>query len=329
LFYKGKIKQWRLFPEQEKSVSDEDFFFGQDVYEEVSRRIGIPADDLQALMWFYEKGIWEDNGWTNTVGAEKSSFDKEAGKLDMDRFQAGVTTFTDTANYDPAVQESERSKLKETIAKLPGLVASRVTHSDGLYGSVVEPTLDVEFSVKRDKDGGSTGIQSVVRDLLGIASNQKYRQNDVFVSQVVDDTHPNARPMVEVGFKSPASAAEIDQVIQTFQAQGIDGFTVAKDQRGNVIGIRAQYIPEISARYDTPDHLDPAKFLANARVWMNNAKASLIEAASIDNISYKEQGFVSTTVYGTEEYGTATPNDIGRASRANELGRRLSILQGK
>jgi hypothetical protein len=40
-------------------------------------------------------------------------------------------------------------------------------------------------------------------------------------------------------------------------------------------------------------------------------------------------GNVSTTVYGTEEHATAAAKDIGRASRANELGRRLSILKSE
>jgi hypothetical protein len=327
LLYQGKMKKWRILPEQEKGVDDVDFSFGQDVFNDVAEKLGMNADDLQALMWFHEKGIWAENNWTNTVGGKKSSFDEEANKLSLDRYQAGITTFTDSTRFDPSLQDAERKRIQTSIAALDGLVASRVTHSNGLYGDVVEPSFDVEFSIKRNNDGTSKSVSTVIDQLIDIAKNQSHRQMDTFVSQVVDDTHPNARPMVEIGFKSPASKADIDAVTNAFKNLGIDGFTVAKDQRGNVIGIRSQYIPEISARYDTPDHLVAEKFLENADKWMNNAESALIEAKKINNVSYTEQGHVSTTVYGTEEYDTATPTDISRTLRETELGRRKEILE--
>jgi hypothetical protein len=327
LLYQGKVKKWRILPEQEKGVDDVDFSFGQDVFNDVAEKLGMNADDLQALMWFHEKGIWAKNNWTNTVGGKKSSFDEEANKLSLDRYQAGITTFTDSTRFDPSLQDAERKRIQTSIAALDGLVASRVTHSNGLYGDVVEPSFDVEFSIKRNKDGTSKSVSTVIDQLIDIAKNQSHRQMDTFVSQVVDDTHPNARPMVEIGFKSPASKADIDAVTGVFKNLGIDGFTVAKDQRGNVIGIRAQYIPEISARYDTPDHLVAEKFLENADKWMDSAESALIEAKKISNVSYTEPGHVSTTVYGTEEYDTATPTDISRTLRETELGRRKAILE--
>ena len=38
----------------------------------------MSPDDLQALMWFKEKAVWDDNGWTKGAGALKSSFDEAA-----------------------------------------------------------------------------------------------------------------------------------------------------------------------------------------------------------------------------------------------------------
>jgi hypothetical protein len=60
---------------------------------------------------------------------------------------------------------------------------------------------------------------------------------------------------------------------------------------------------------------------------MDNAESALIETGKISNVSYTEPGHVSTTVYGTEEYDTATPTDISRTLRETELGRRKAILE--
>jgi len=327
LLYEGANKKWRLLPEQESGVTDPDFFFAQDVYDVVGKRLGMNSDDLQALMWFMEKDVWEKNGWTSTVGAEKSSFDKEAGKLALDRYQAGVTTFTNPEQYKPEIQEQERIALRKSIAQIPGMTSSRVTLSDGLYGDYLEPSLDVEFSVQRNKDGTSQNISDQVSEILRIASEQGRKQNDVFVSKLVDANHPNARPMVEIGFKKAASQEDVQAVVQAFRSNGIDGFTIAKDSRGNVIGIRSQYIPEISARFDTIDHIDQAKFIGFADQWISNVKKSLSAVEQIENVSYKNPGWVSTTVYGIEEYSTAKPKDNGRTSLGEELDRRRSVLK--
>ena len=60
-----------------------DFFFGQTVFEKAAARLrerggefaDIMPDDLQALIWFHEKGVWDKKGWTKTIGAEMSSFE--------------------------------------------------------------------------------------------------------------------------------------------------------------------------------------------------------------------------------------------------------------
>ena len=323
LLYQGKAKRWRILPEQEQGVADVDFFFGQKVYDEVGRRMGIPTDDLQALQWFNEKDIWETNDWTDKTGAEKSSFDKEAGKLNVDRYQIGLTTFQDEAGFDPAVQRAELVAFRDSVRAQEGLEAARVTESEGLYGNVIEPTFDAEFSVSR-KGEVSPSIEPIIRQAIDTANRNK--QNDVFISAVVDETHPNARPMVEVGFKSAANRAEIDAVTAVFRGAGIDGFTVARNERGDVLGIRAQYVPEISARYDTPDHLDPVKFGQNAATWAANARKAIANISGQDNVSYRKEGYVSTNVYGIEEYGSVKPADILRSNARTELGRRRAIL---
>jgi hypothetical protein len=334
LLYENKVKRWRILPEQEQAVSSSynkagemtgDFPFAQKIYEEAANRLGMNPDDLQALIWFAEKDVWEKNGWTNTVGAEKSSFDKEAGKLDMDRYQVGITTFTTKNQYDQAVQNQERLKLRAAASQIKGLQASRITHSDGFYGGKPEPAIDAELSVQRNSDGTSPSIAPFVNQIIKTAKEQK--QQDAFVSLVVDSNHPNARPMIEIGFKSPGAKDELNAIMERFQKSGIDGFTVSKDDHGKVLGIRSQYIPEFSAGEDHGSvHLDPSKYVINCDQWMDKARSVLESLSDIDNISYRQESHVSTTVYGKHEYNTASPRDLRTTSAAEELGRRKRLL---
>jgi hypothetical protein len=344
LLYDDGTSQWRLLPEQEKGVDSAynakgeltgDFPFAQNVYDEVASRVNMNADDLQALMWFYEKGIWDQNGWTGALGAKKSSFEEEAEKLSLDRYQAGVTAYTNERDYPnlkeftAGVQEKTRKELRDSIGQLPGVEISRVTHTDGLYGGSVEPSLDVEFSVSRDKSGKPQSIASVIDRLKAIGKEQN--QYDTFISQLVDKEHPNARPMVEVGFKNAAKPEEVDAVVKAFRDAGIDGFTLAKDSKGNVIGIRAQYIPEISSRWDDEgrtDLLNHEKHGESSQNWADKARQAVNSLGDQENVSYKNEGHVSTHVYGKEEYDAETsPQDLLGSDVRDQLGRRKRILE--
>jgi hypothetical protein len=75
MLYDGN-KVWRIQPMSETGVSDVDFALGQLIFREAGKKLGMNPDDLQAIAWFGEKGVWEQNGWTSETGALKSSFDE-------------------------------------------------------------------------------------------------------------------------------------------------------------------------------------------------------------------------------------------------------------
>ena len=344
LLYEGLNQPWRILPEQEQGVQSSynkqgqltgDFPFMQQVYEELARRVQMNADDLQAVNWFFEKDVWEKNGWTGTVGAKKSSFEEEAAKVKLDRYQVGLTAYTNSDQYPDLdvfkskEQDALRKEIRDSIADIDGLEMSRVTQTVGLYGGYEEPSLDIEFSIARDKDGQSRSIRPFIE--TAIQKAKENNQYDVFVSHVVDKNHPNARPIVEIGFKSPATPQEIDAVTSAFRAVGIDGFTVASDRRGRVIGIRAQYVPEFSARYDRDNmaaYLDPATHPQNAKDWTDKVVSAITPISAMDHVSYAAKGHVSTLVYGKEEYDQSKPpENLLRSNARSELGRRRVLLE--
>jgi hypothetical protein len=69
-------EQWRIQPKSESAVSNPDFALSQIVFREAGNRLGVNPDDLQAIVWFGEKHIWDEMGWTGDIGAFKSSFDE-------------------------------------------------------------------------------------------------------------------------------------------------------------------------------------------------------------------------------------------------------------
>jgi hypothetical protein len=148
-------------------------------------------------------------------------------------------------------------------------------------------------------------------------------------NKIVGSDHPNARPGVEIGFKSAESEQFVDDLTAGLRAAGIDGFTVARDSRKRAIGFRSQFIPEISARWSdsratllTSEGVD-----ARAREWAEESRAALgsLHTDAKTRLSYEQESYFDTRVFGREEYATAS-RAWGETSLEAELGRRKQAL---
>lgn len=115
-----KNKNWRILPSMEMPVDGEilregtvdmplisgrgDFFLGQEAFrqavEVLSKKHGDKFDgfknltpaNLQALLWFAEKRLYEKNGWTNVAGASMSSFESPLDRMFGPVDESGQTT---------------------------------------------------------------------------------------------------------------------------------------------------------------------------------------------------------------------------------------------
>jgi hypothetical protein len=334
----GGANKWRILPEAETGVEfgrkigldiGGDFGFAQEAFQKAADRLGMEADNLQALIWYHEKHIWDVNNWTRAAGRVKSSFESEAGKLDTERFQIGATTDTGaSANFDAHVIDStfhgELKQTRDAVTQLPGVVYARVTPSQGLYGGNVEPSFDAEFVVRRGSD-----ISPILSHLID--TGNRASQYDVFLSKVVDKSHPNRRPGLEIGFKAAETQQFVDDLSASLRAAGVDGFTVARDSRNRPIGLRTQFIPEISARWAAvkEDLLDPVKADALAGEWTEKSRAALksLQPDVKTRLSYEQESYFDTRVFGREEYSTAS-RVWAETTLDAELGRRKQALGG-
>jgi hypothetical protein len=341
LLYSKDTPQWRITPQQENGVSygrnkegeyGGDFVLAQKGFRYAAEKAGLEPDDMQAILWFAEKDLWDKKDWTEAAGKKKGDF-RAVDLSGSVRAQAGVTTARkeflppeypgarkEQRGIDIGVFEKERQDLRRAIGKMPGLMASRVNASDGMFMFEREPTFDVEATFH-----GSDALPHFEKQIFDLG--QRAKQEDVFASYVVDQNHPNARPGMEVGFKSTLNRAQTAPIIKAFMRAGIDGFTIAKDTNGRILGIRMQYIPEISGRYDSV-HLDPAKYAENAKAWLDNVDKArvLLDADDKNKISYAKTTYFDTRVFGQEEYAKGHQY-VTDPTVAGELARRAAALR--
>jgi hypothetical protein len=115
LLYENSGQPWRIQPKSETGVSNEDFALGQVIMERVAKKLDMNPDDLQAVLWFAEKDNWEKQGWTKSIGAEKSSFDEIFHKFfPKDRkplsFQEAIELF---AKEKTKINEAETEEVED------------------------------------------------------------------------------------------------------------------------------------------------------------------------------------------------------------------------
>jgi hypothetical protein len=117
--------RWRILPEAETGVNNEDFAIGQAAFKIAASELGMNPDDLQGVLWFAEKRHWAGKGWTRAAGAELSDFSSlldfvttEGGKkvLRIDNRQ-GMLDFDETTNTTRAIgPETQRIRSRATGA---------------------------------------------------------------------------------------------------------------------------------------------------------------------------------------------------------------------
>ena len=320
------------------------FGFGQAVFEKVAQAlrakgIDVTAPDLQAVAWFMEKEIWTKNGWTKGLGSE-GSFENEADKMPMDRYQVGATVaqYEHTPTDPEMVQAS--NDFTQSVKGDPAVVAYRSLPTVGMYAGDSERSFDTEVIAASGWDPAP-----LMSDVAKVA--KAAGQYDAFVSRVLDakEKNGNWRPGIEVYFKSQQAADAAERVIAEITKNGIDGFTLIKDPRegramsgadsGQYIGLRLQYIPEIFMRWvdqNDPkqkaeldillsgDHTAISALMQSKEAAMQDA---VLTVAAMGDVAYTSVSHYDTTVMGKENYddyiqvaeGVNRPASSKRSSR--------------
>jgi len=286
------------------------FGFGAEVMRQTSENlkakgINIDPPDLQAIAWFAEKELWGTKGWTTKTG-EGGSFEENIEENPADRYLAGHSI--QVGETTPSKEETVKvqQQILDVLRNDPSVVAVRTKPTKGLYGGTVEESFDSEWVVDKDKFDPAPIISKLAE------VSKANTQFDIFVSKLVgpNEDNPNARPGIEIYFKTQQDLDAVLPILQAFTSRGQDGFTLAVDPRAaedsnRYMGVRLQYVPEISMRWDeglrrklkTPGELERV-LEGKARILERIAN----EVAQMEEVAYAAALKYDTVVIGQENY---------------------------
>lgn len=286
-----------------------EFGFGARVMDLVSEKLAaegvtVTPPDLQAIAWFAEKELWGKNRWT-TVTGEGGSFEENIEAFPVERYLAGWSI-----QQGERVPRSDKVSLAQArvMSMLAGdnsVVTARVMPTKGLYGGTVEESFDTEWTVEKGKHDPSLVMAEIAKLA---AENEQY---DIFVSRVIgpNEYSENARPGVEIYFRSKRALDAAMPVLERFTSKGQDGFTMAVDPRakaaGEFIGVRLQYVPEISIRWDSGLR---SRLLKEGELEKElKAKTALLdeiaaEVSTMEGVAFARAQQYDTVVVGKENY---------------------------
>jgi len=163
-----------------------------------------------------------------------------------------------------------------------------------------------------------------------VEAGKKYNQDAVFVSKVVPDDAPNARPGGEVYFRDRQGVDFVQKITAILKKYDIDGFTYVTDARqsdrasvqagtddqtAGLTGIRFQYIPEFAGTAKDP----------NLQTIMDEAALTFSEAMreimGIDGITYSDLVYYDTKVYANPDVdyvvGATSYEEVGTSAGSN------------
>ena len=311
---------------------------------EVNADLGeLGADDLQAVIWFLEKEKWTNNGWTSKTG-EGGSLDYESvyggspdrarvaqlrsiinkkgstpeqiaeAKAELEtlegepqRFVAGISRERPDAVPTNLEQNELAQEVLAPVLSDPKMIGVQANSTYGEFMGETERSLNYEVVTQTDFDPApmTRGI---------VEAGRKYDQDAVFVSKVVADDTPGARPGVEVYFRDRQDADYAQQITAILRERGIDGFTFVTDARqmdrvdvqaagtedtAGLVGVRFQYIPEFDDGFDASRQ--DAIFEEKADLF----RQVMNDVAEIDGITYADVVYYDTTVFkNTDRSGT-------------------------
>ena len=98
--YAGQ-ERWRVLPKNIAPVTDKDFAFAQKAFRAAAEQLKMKPSALQAALWFAEKKLWANNGWSPL---DLGDFRNEIAKVPMLRqgFQSRLTAGKESAKMRKA-----------------------------------------------------------------------------------------------------------------------------------------------------------------------------------------------------------------------------------
>jgi hypothetical protein len=290
---------------------DKGFGMGQDVFQRMVDKMqkadpekfrDMSAADLQAIMWFLEKSVWEKEGWTRVQGAANSARALAAAE-GIGRYEVGLS-------QDAKKQKAYGAKLHGKLASIPGSFAAKVMDTLTLNKKGASTrAFDTEQLVRPEFNP-----EHLLNHVLQAAGEGE--QDHAMVARVLPEgeENPNARPGMTVFLKEQVSLKDLEPIMAELKKLGM-GVTLQVDPRakeelrpevkanGNpdrFNGVRIQFIPELvkGAKADSRTMNDA--MVAAKKVLQDHGNVSYIGSYSYDTLVLKKGEYDSSgNVTGT------------------------------
>lgn len=276
--------------------------------------------------------------------------DKQAAAAELEtlkgspqRFTAGIARERPDSKPDNIMQNELAQEVLAPVMRDDKVIAAQANSNYGEFMGDPERSLNYEVVTQTDFD--PTEMTKAI-----VEAGRKYDQDAVFVSKVVPDGTPNARPGVEMYFDSrrlrQGGDALVEQIRMILRDNEMEGYSFITDARvqdrvdvqavkteglgsepeAAYVGVRFQYIPEFD------ENFDPARAEEILQAKAKEFEDVMDKIGQLDGITYADVVFYDTKVFKNTDRsgaewingGTSYEEHLGSA-----LGKRASQRQDR
>jgi hypothetical protein len=218
--------------------------------------LGMNAPDLQAVLWFSEKRLWTEKGWTNEAG-QGGSFEEVSRETDAMRSFAGISVQRD-APPSPTLKMLTEGELIANLTNDPDVLAWRAPDTRGEFWDPTKAPVEITQEHSFDHEVVHTrgwNSESWINGLKDIASREG--QTSFLTATVIPtaDALPTDAPGLEVYLRDPVPEGHplLERLREIVTQGGMTGWTMIRAQRldmldpplpNQYIGIRSLYVHE-------------------------------------------------------------------------------------
>lgn len=233
----------------------------------------------------------------------------------LSRIQLGVAGERPNQPMSGYAQAELAAEFDDVVRDDPSVLTYNLANTYGSFMGDTERALNAEFIVRDNFD------MQPLRTRL-IEQGKAYDQDAVFLSRVVPDGTPNARPGVEIYFRETITPEQMAKVTERLREKGVDGFTYVTDMRFNdrinrqtrsgdpetagLTGLRFQYVPEFDDAFDPQN---PTESYNKAEDLFDSVVRDTIADG---NVSDARLTYYDTEVYFRDDYDEQLRNTVSK-----------------
>jgi hypothetical protein len=282
---------------------DKGFGLGQDVFDRMVEKLkakdperfaDLTSPDLQAVLWFVEKEIWEKEGWTAVRGAANSARALAAAE-GVRRFVAGVPNERKDSLVNVSHNMAQGLELQAELHKDEKVIGANVQDTHAIHNGERQRSFDAEWLAHAEYNPEKT-----VKDLARMAHTLD--RDGTYISRIIhddDEVNPNATSGLTIFLKKQATPEDLKAFEAKLKKLGIDNAVLQVDPRvkpgelgpDRYNGVRIQFLPKFGKATEAKF----TKTLAKVRsAFASDPSVALVDTVRYDTLTLKKGEYDAT-----------------------------------